>query len=415
MTEIPFARPWFGEEEVDAVAETIRSGWVMQGPRVREFEETFAAYTGAAHACAVSSCTAALHLALRAVGVVPGDVVITVSHSFIASANAVRACFAEPVFVDVEPDTLNMDPQALGRCLAEDFETRDDGLWFRQVDRLSRGDSPLRRCAGEKGRLGAIVVIHQAGTPADLSGILALAREHGIPLVEDGACALGSEITLDGGTTWDRIGRPHGDVACFSFHPRKIITTGEGGMLTTNDTEMDRRLRLDREHGMTVSTAERENDRQMKEEYYVTAGFNYRLTDLQAAVGVVQMGRLAEILKRRRRIGGWYETALSGIDGIRPPTEPSYARVNFQSYVARLDDASRQLGIMQALKDRGVNTRHGITCSHREQPYADLWPAGCLPNSERARADGLILPFHPNMSEEDVHTVASELRQALAG
>ena len=196
------------------------SGWVTQGPEVAAFEREFAAYVGAPHACAVSNCTTALHLALLAVGVGPGDEVVTVSHSFIATANAIRYCGATPVFVDIEPETFNIDP-ALDRAGAIATATR------------------------------AILCVHQLGMPCDLAAHRrASADGRGLPVVEDAACAVGSEIRWDG--RWERIGRPHGDVACFSFHPRKLLTTGDGGMITTADAEWDARFRLWRQHGMSV-------------------------------------------------------------------------------------------------------------------------------------------------------------------
>ncbi|MBU4336336.1 MAG: DegT/DnrJ/EryC1/StrS family aminotransferase, partial [Actinobacteria bacterium] len=216
---IPLARPLLGEEEAQAASRTIMSGWVMQGPQVAAFETEFAAYVGADHACAVSSCTTALHLGLIAVGVVPGDEVVTVSHSFVATANSVRYCGATPVFVDIEPGTFNIDPALVERAITP--------------------------------RTRALLVVHQMGMPCDLAEIVRIARSRGLAVVEDCACAIGSEIRWDG--QWQRIGRPQGDVACFSFHPRKVITTGDGGMITTNRSDWDERFRLLRLHGMSQS------------------------------------------------------------------------------------------------------------------------------------------------------------------
>src|SRR5690349_20095064 len=191
---IAIAKPFLGEEEAAAAREAILSGWVTQGPRVEAFEREFAAYVGASHACAVSSCTTALHLALHALGVGPGDEVITVSHSFIATANAVRYCGATPIFIDIDPRTYNMDPALIEAAITP--------------------------------RTKAIMPVHQIGLPCDMPAILAIAQKHGLPVVEDAACAIGSQINVNG--NWDRIGKPHGTVACFSFHPRKVITTGDG-------------------------------------------------------------------------------------------------------------------------------------------------------------------------------------------
>src|SRR5258705_9389533 len=209
LTKIPIASPWVGEEEVEAAARPLRSGWLTQGPEVAAFEREFAAYVGATHACAVSNCTTALHLALLALGVGPGDEVITVSHSFIATANAIRYCGAVPVFVDIDARTFNMDPDL------------------------------VRAAIGPRTR--AIMAVHQIGMPCDLRQLVPIAKAHGLPLIEDAACAAGSEILWDG--VWQLIGRPHGDIACFSFHPRKVITTGDGGMITTHNAEWDAKFR----------------------------------------------------------------------------------------------------------------------------------------------------------------------------
>jgi dTDP-4-amino-4,6-dideoxygalactose transaminase len=414
MQQLPIARPWFGEEEVEAVREVILSGWVSQGPQVRRFEDAFAAYVGANHACAVSNCTTALHLALLAVGVRPGDVVLTVSHSFVATANAIRHCQAEPVFVDIDPDTGNMHPEAVCRTLQEDFQERHGSLWYKQTDRVAVGESPLRRCAGPCGRLAAVLVVHQVGMPADLARILSLVRRYGIPVVEDAACAIGSEASFDGSASWETVGRPHGDVACFSFHPRKVVSTGEGGMLTTNNAEYNRTFRLLRQHGMNISDLARHASRTVLFEQYTTTGYNYRMTDLQAAIGIVQLQRLPELLRHRRALATLYTQALQGIPGLYTPSEPPYARTNWQSYIVRLQEPAQQLTVMQALHSLGISTRRGIMCAHLEAPYAAAWPAGSLPQSEAAHRQGIILPLYPGMHDTDVARVVSALREALA-
>lgn len=393
---IPITRPTIGEEEVEAAAAALRSGWVSQGPRVADFEEAFAAYVGAEHACAVSSCTTALHVALLAVGVGPGDEVITVSHSFIATANCIRYCGAMPVFVDIEPGTYNIDPALIEPAITA--------------------------------RTRAILVVHQMGMPCDMASILPIASRHDLPVIEDAACAIGSEIRI--GDTWERIGRPHGDIACFSFHPRKVITTGEGGMLTTRNPERDAQFRLLRQHCMSVPDIKRHASAEVIFEGYPAVGYNYRLTDMQAAVGCVQLKRLPEIVDKRRELAARYQTLLANIPGLTLPHEPAWARSNWQSYCVRLPEAVDQKQVMQDMLDAGVATRRGIMCSHREGAYAgegwtcaaqmtgrcDCPPGACaeLQHSEQAQDHCIVLPLFPQMTAEQQSEVANALRQALA-
>jgi perosamine synthetase len=390
---VPVARPHLGQEEVSAAGRAILSGWVTQGPEVAAFEREFAAFVGAPHACAVSSGTTALHLALLAVGVGPGDEVITVSHSYIATANSIRYCGARPVFVDIEPSTFNMDPEQIELAIGE--------------------------------RTRAILCVHQMGMPCDLKAILDIARKHHISVVEDGACAAGSEIQWQG--QWEKIGRPHADVACFSFHPRKLLTTGDGGMLTTADPEVDRKFRLWRQHGMSVPDTVRHSSREVVFESYPELGFNYRLTDIQAAIGREQLKRIPEAIARRRELAMAYRILLADIPGLILPTEPEWARSNWQSYCVRLPEKANQRKVMQEMLDAGVATRRGIMCAHLEPAYHDpaTWRCaqlGCTPggscpnlaNSERAQREGVILPLFSEMTEEQQSRVAAALHQALS-
>jgi len=390
---VPVARPHLGQEEVSAAGRAILSGWVTQGPEVAAFEREFAAFVGAPHACAVSSGTTALHLALLAVGVSPGDEVITVSHSYIATANSIRYCGARPVFVDIDPRTFNMDPQQIESAISE--------------------------------RTRAILCVHQMGMPCDLQAILEIRRKHKIAVVEDAACAVGSEIQWQG--QWEKIGRPHADVACFSFHPRKLLTTGDGGMLTTADPEVDRKFRLWRQHGMSVPDTVRHSSREVVFESYPELGFNYRLSDIQAAIGREQLKRLPAAITQRRGLATRYRELLADIPGLILPSEPQWARSNWQSYCVRLPEKANQREVMQHMLDAGIATRRGIMCAHLEPAYHDpatwrctqteYYPGGSCPNlaeSERAQREGVILPLFSEMTEEQQSQVAAALHQALS-
>jgi perosamine synthetase len=392
---IPIARPFIGDDELQAVAAVLRSGWVTQGPEVVAFEKEFAEWVGAKYACAASSCTTALHLALLAIGVGVDDEVITVSHSFIATANTIRYCGATPIFVDIQPDTYNIDPSLIEKVITD--------------------------------RTRAILCVHQMGMPCDIKAILDVASRHSVHVVEDAACAAGSEIFWNG--AWEKIGKPHGDVACFSFHPRKAITTGDGGMITTSNRDWDARLRLLRQHGMDVPDTSRHAAKEVIFESYPILGYNYRMTDIQAAVGREQLKRLTEITARRRFLAQRYEELLADCRGLELPLEPDWARSNWQSFCVRLANRYDQKQVMQKMLDLGISTRRGIMCAHREAAYTPAtWSCGVrrdlcgcahdtcenLQASEEAQDHAIVLPLYHNMTLEDQDLVVASLRTACA-
>jgi len=391
---IPITKPMLGEAEAEAARRVILSGWTSQGPEVAAFEKEFADYVSAPYACAVSSCTTALHLALLAIGVQSGDEVITVSHSYIATANTIRYCGATPVFVDIEPDTFNIDPKQIEKAITA--------------------------------RTRAILCVHQLGMPCNLAAIIDIAHRHSLPVIEDAACAIGSEIFWQG--RWEKIGNPQADIACFSFHPRKVISTGDGGMITTANAEWDAKFRLLRQHGMSVPDTVRHGASQVIFESYPIVGYNFRMTDIQAAVGREQLKRLPEIITERRNLASRYKTLLAGIPELGLPVEPEWARSTWQSFCIRLPIESDQRQVMQSMLDAGVATRRGVMCAHREAAYpANTWSCtgrseGCactegackqLRHSQEAQDHTIILPLFPQMTHEQQNFVVQALQEAL--
>ncbi|MFD3839305.1 DegT/DnrJ/EryC1/StrS family aminotransferase [Streptomyces sp. NPDC058642] len=374
---IPVMIPWLGEEEAKAASDAVLSGWVAQGPRVAAFERAFAERVGAEHAVAVSSCTTALHLSLVALGLGPGDEVVVPSLSFIATANAVRYVGAEPVFADVDLATGNLTPAT--------------------VD------------AVRTPRTKAVLAVHQGGVPADVHALRAACADWDLPLVEDAACAIGSTVG----------GKPVGHgalIAAWSFHPRKLVTTGEGGMVTTDDAEWAARLRRLREHGMNASAADRHASDKPVLESYLEVGYNYRMTDVQAAIGLVQLGKLDAMIARRRELAARYDELLRDVTGLTTVRDPAHGQSNFQSYWVLLD-GDFPVGrddLLAALAEAGVSARRGIMASHLEPAYAGH-PRVPLPVTERITRDSLILPLFHTMTEAQQDRVVAALREQARG
>jgi len=373
---IPITKPALGVEEVDRVRKVIESGWLTQGPMVAEFERSVADYVGAAHAVASSSCTTALHMALICLGVGPGDEVIVPSLSFIATANAIRYAGARPVFAEVDPCTFNIDPADAERRITP--------------------------------RTKAIVIVHQIGLPADIDAFVRIGHRHGVKILEDAACALGARYN-------NRPIGAHTEMACFSFHPRKVICTGDGGMITTNNGRYADQCRRLRQHGMSISDTARHAATTVLIEEYPCLGYNYRLTDLQAAVGIEQMKRLDGLLKRRAELAWRYTGLLADCPRLATPFVPAYAQHNFQSYAVRVTDASpvSRDRLLQALLDAGVAARRGIMAAHRERAYADPYGPQSLPITERVSDTSLLLPLFPQMTDAEQDRVVAALRGAL--
>ncbi|MER7557259.1 DegT/DnrJ/EryC1/StrS family aminotransferase [Nocardioides sp. NPDC126508] len=371
MSRINVMQPWLGEEEIEAVTEVLRSGWVAQGPRVAEFERRFAASQQAAYAVATSSCTTALHLALVVAGVRPGDDVVVPSFSFIATANAAVYVGARPVFADVSPVTGNLTASTVREALTP--------------------------------RTTAVIVVDQGGVPVDLDAIREVCDPLDIVVVEDAACGAGSTYR----------GRPVGagaEIAAWSFHPRKILTTGEGGMLTTSREDWAARARTLREHAMSVSAADRHASLVSPPESYDEVGFNFRMTDLQAAVGLVQLSRLPEVVARRRELAAVYAKAVAEIDGLRAVADPAWGTGNFQSFWIEVlaDYGADREGLLSALAEAGISARRGIMAAHRQPAYASAGVS--LPVTEHLTDSTLILPLFHQMSDSEQARVIDVLR-----
>jgi perosamine synthetase len=374
MTEnaqpIAFARPFFRSEEEQAVAAVVRSGWVVGGPRLAEFEKRFAALCGVGHAVGVSSWTAGGFLVLKALGLGTGDEVIVPSLTFIASVNVITHCGAKPVFADIDPHTYNIDP-----------------------DDVARKIGPRTR---------AILPVDQIGLPCEIDRILQLADQHGLIVIQDSACSFGSRFR-------GRMVGGFAPITVFSLHARKVVTTGEGGMIVTNDEALARRLRMLRHQGMSLTDFQRHSGDPTAFETYPEVGYNFRITDIQAAIGLCQLERLDDLIARRTRVARRYIAALSNSEFIVPPQVPDHITTNWQSFQVRVKpggplDRNR---LMKALHAEGVATRRGVMASHLEPPYRSQ--AASLPHTEAAAAECLQLPIHSGMDEAQADVVLAAL------
>lgn len=375
---IPIAKPYLTADEAKAAHDTILTGWITQGPRVAELEEKFAAYTGAKYAVAVSNCTTALHLAMIVAGIKAGDEVICPSMSYIATANAIKYVGATPIFAEIDPANYNLDVT----------------------------DTEKKITAKTK----AILLVHQIGMPADIDAFQALATKHNLILVEDAACAAGSSYK------GAKIGS-HSSLVCFSFHPRKVISTGDGGMITTNNEAHYNRMKLLRQHGMSINDRVRHESSKLIFEDHIEVGYNYRMTDIQAAVGIQQLAKLDWIVAERRKVAQRYLDAFADIDCIQLPVEAVGYFSNYQSFSILLKPSCKvpRNEIMQKLLDQAVASRRGIMTTHRETAYKTEYATAQLPVSESAADNSIILPLYIPMKDEDIQTVIDLFRKILNG
>jgi len=370
---IAIAKPYLTEDEAKAAHDTVLSGWITQGPKVLEFEQKFAAYTGAKYAVALSNCTTALHLAMIVSGISEGDEVICPSMSYIATANSIRYVGAKPVFAEINPETYNIDVKSVESLITP--------------------------------KTKALLIVHQIGMPADIDAFQELSKKHNLKLIEDAACAVGSSYK------GKKIGT-HSELVCFSFHPRKVISTGDGGMITTNREDYYNRLRLLRQHGMSISDLARHGSSKIVFEEHVELGYNYRLTDIQASVGIKQLEKLDWIITERRKIAMKYIEAFKNISCVRLHLEKEGYFSNYQSFSIYLKESSpiSRNDLMQKLLDEGISSRRGIMTTHREIAYKDYCKNLSLPVSEDTSDRSLVIPLYIPMTEKDVDFVIERIR-----
>ncbi len=372
---IAIAKPYLTADEAQSAYDTILTGWVTQGPRVQEFEEKFANYTGVKYAVALSNCTTALHLAMIVAGIKAGDEVICPSMSYVATANSIMYVGATPVFAEVN-EHFNLDVTDVEKKITS--------------------------------KTKAILLVHQIGMPADIDAFKQLCEKHKLLLIEDAACAAGSSYK------GQKIGA-HSDLVCFSFHPRKVITTGDGGMITTGREDFYKRLKLLRQHAMSVNDRERHASAKIIFEDHLEVAYNYRMTDIQASVGIKQLEKLNFIIDERRKIAKRYNEAFASIKGVKVQEEKDGYFTNYQSYTLLFDENSKvsRNQFMELMLEQGVSTRRGIMTSHRESAYKATHGTNSLPLTEFYSDNSVVIPLFYPMQENEIQKVMDTVKALL--
>jgi dTDP-4-amino-4,6-dideoxygalactose transaminase len=376
VRNIPISLPSIGDEEILAIQEPLKTGWLTQGPKVAEFESAFADYHGVKHAIAVTSCTTGLHLALVGLGIGPGDEVIVPAFTWISTANVVLYCGATPVFVDVEKTSFNIDPQKI-------------------TEKITK-------------KTKAVIAVHLFGLCADIDAIREVIPRH-IKIIEDAACAVGSRYK-------NSYAGSLAEVAAFSFHPRKIITTGEGGMITTNNDELADTIRQLRNHGATISEEERHNG---PKPYILPdfnlLGFNYRMTDMQGAIGLAQMSKLDQLLQERARSAAWYREQLAEVSWLTLPKFENNGRHVWQAFVLYVELTTAPMSrneIMEHLQNKGISTRPGTHAVPLQNYYKSRYgfKGSDFPAARDCEANTIAIPLHNRMDDKDFRHVANMIK-----
>ncbi|MDY6835348.1 MAG: DegT/DnrJ/EryC1/StrS family aminotransferase [Chloroflexota bacterium] len=365
---IRLAIPEIGDEEIAAVEEVLRSGWLIQGQNVKVFEDTVAGYVGTHHAISVNSGTSALYLALISLGVSKGDEVITSALSFPATANTIELVGAKPVFVDIEMDTYNLDVNLIENNISA--------------------------------RTRAIMPVHLFGQMADMKPIVEIAEHYGLGIIEDAAPALGATYEVNG---IHRKAGSFGDIGCFSFHPRKVITTGEGGMITTNDDHLALKLRRLRNHGMETNGTTTD---------FVLAGFNNRMTEIQAAIGIVQMRKIDQMVAQRQHLAEVYEGLFKGIPWVHIPQTFRKSNHTYQAYVVVIEESMLREHLINGLRLAGIETTLGAYAVHATEYYKQkyCYADNDFPNASLVFTQSIALPLYPSMSEASVKFVVDSMK-----
>lgn len=367
---VPLLRPYFDQEELEEIRRVLESGWVSQGPKVKEFENKIASYLGVKNAIAVTNCTCALHLSLLGLGIGKGDEVLVADYTFPATAHSVLYCGAEPVFVDVNPGTYNIDPEEIEAKITD--------------------------------RTKAIIPVHTFGQPAEMDRIMEIAEERGLGVVEDAACALGANYKGEFAGTI-------GDLGCFSFHARKGITTGEGGMVTTNDPGYAEKVRHLSVFGMTSAWDREKSDGLLIPEF-TDVGYNYKMSDITAAVGVAQMRKLDSIIKRKQELAKYWDEKLDDLELIEPPAVAKDAKHVYQSYVSLVDQRISRNGLIERLMQEGIQTQIGTYSCHIQPVYRSR---DKCPRSFNVYNRALALPMYFGLREEDIDISAEALQKSI--